>query len=394
MAQKYFRTPVLLLAGILLATLLPTLSSNKLHADGGGIITFDTSVEGDLLFDEKDTWTFRGQAGQRISLVVEHHATTILDPSLELRDPSNTPIFSDEDSGIGTDAALLGIVLPEDGLYAVVVYAGTGTEGSYTLTLAQNDWPENCTATNGTLTTEDLLSEAAGEQLRYSIYMPPCADVTAKRYPYVILMHGSDRTDTHWDRLGMDEAVAIGYALGRISPVALVLPYGGEIANLNYFGPVYSYENVLLSEFLPTVESRFCLQTDNAGRAIGGISRGGFWAWSIGLRHPERFVAIGGHSPVFDWGHAQSHNPLYLSAQVTITDDFPRLYIDRGLRDWWASNIDLMAPQLQQYGIPATVIINEQGTHDDNYWRTQLSAYLDFYTLSWSADVTTYPNCA
>jgi enterochelin esterase-like enzyme len=395
MAQKPFRFAFLFLATLLVfalpATITPPITT---YADGGGIINFGESVRGDLLFDERDTWTFRGQAGQRVSLVVEHDTDGFLDPDLELRDPSNMPLLTDTAGGVGRNAALLGVVLPEDGLYAVVVLAAEGTEGNYTLTLAETNWPANCTDTTGTLITEDLFSAAAGEQLRYSVYLPPCADATSKRYPYVLLMHGSDRTDTHWDNLGMDEAIAVGYALGQIPPVALVLPYGGEIANLNYFGPTYSYENVLLNEFMPAVEDRFCLQTTGNSRAIGGISRGGFWAWSLGMRHPERFAAVGGHSPIFAWEHARTHNPLFLTAEVEITEDFPRLYVDRGRDDWWAFNIDLMAPQLERHNIPATVLVNENGTHDDTYWRRQLHAYLEFYTADWTANWETYPDCS
>lgn len=392
MAQNHFRTTLLFLAVSLAIVGVPS-GLPSARADGGGVINFAQPVRGDLLFGERDTWTFRGQAGQRISLLVEAETGAFLNPLLELRDPTNTPFMTDADSGVGDSAALLGVVLPTEGLYAVVVSAAESTEGNYTLSLVSTTWPDDCTDTHGIVTTEDLFSDVAGEQLRYSVYLPPCASSTGKRYPYVLLMHGSDRTNTHWDNLGIDEAVAVGYAFGRVPPVALVLPYGGEIANLNYFGPTYSYENVLLNEFLPVVEERFCLQTEGTMRAIGGISRGGFWAWSLGLRHPERFVAVGGHSPVFDWGHAQSHNPLYLTAEVEVNDDFPRLYVDRGRDDWWAANIDLMSPQLERHSIPATVVINANGTHDDAYWRSQLTSYLDFYTADWSADWETFPAC-
>lgn len=393
MAQKHQRIAFLFLSIIITFAILSSTEPTA-QADGGGIIDLDTPVHADLLFGERDTWTFRGHAGQRISIAAEADRNTILNPSLTLLDPLNEPIATDEDGGIGTDAALLGVVLPQDGLYAAVVMAGAGTEGTYTLTLSENDWPETCSTPRGEAFTEDLFSDAAGEQLRYSIYLPPCHAETEKRYPYLLLMHGSDSTNMHWNNLGMDDAIAIGYALNRVPPVALLLPYGGEIANLNFFGDTYSYENVVRNEFMPTAESTFCLQRSGQGRAIGGISRGGFWAWAIGLRHRQDFVAIGGHSPVFDWQHApNTHNPLHVISQVATADNLPRLWIDRGARDWWASSIDLMAPVLKQNSIPATVIVNAVGTHDDDYWRSQLNAYLDFYTQDWSSDWAQYPAC-
>ena len=359
------------------------------------MLDFAVPRRADLLFGEQDTWTFRGRAGQRISIAAEAETNTNLDTTLELLNGQNEVIFRDENSGIDTDAALLGIVLPQDDLYAVRVIAETGTEGYYTITLAENIVPPDCNTFAGTIETVELFSNAAGEQLRYSVYMPPCAEFTQKRYPYILLMHGSASTNTHWDNIGMDEAVTVGYALNRTAPVALVLPYGGAIANLNYFDAVYSFENVILSEIMPDAEANFCLQNAADGRAIGGISRGGFWAWEIGLRHPELFSVIGGHSPVFDYQHApQSHNPLYVVRTVVWDEDFPRLYIDRGIRDWWATSIDLMAPELENNNIPATVIVNPSGTHDEAYWQSQLNAYLAFYAEAWALDWASYPDCS
>ena len=381
MAQKHRRTAVLLLSTLLLLLTIEDTSITQPHAmaDGGGIIGFEEPIHADLLFGERDTWTFRGTAGQRISIAAEADRNTILNPSLILLNPQNAPIATDDDSGVAQDAALIGLILPEDGLYAVVVLAGEGTEGGYTLTLAENDWPADCNTPRGEHFAEELFSTAAGEQLRFSVYLPPCHDATNKRYPYILLMHGSGSTQNHWDTLGMDDAIAVSHAINRTAPVALLLPYGGEISNLNYFGNTYSYENVILNEFIPTAEANYCLQQTGDGRAIGGISRGGFWAWEIGLRRPTAFVAIGGHSPVFDWEHApDTHNPLYIAARMTYDATYPRLYIDRGVRDWWAGSIDLMAPVLEQNNIPATVIINPIGTHDDDYWRSHLNDYLKF----------------
>jgi S-formylglutathione hydrolase FrmB len=142
------------------------------------------------------------------------------------------------------------------------------------------------------------------------------------------------------------------------------------------------------------VESTYCLRTDQAGRAIGGISRGGFWAWEIGLRHPELFTAIGGHSPVFDLYHAPpSHNPLNVIETLTWSDAMPRLYLDRGENDFWQVNIDLMPPRLEVLAIPHTYSVNPGGKHDDTYWATHLNEYLAFYSAGWISGLATYPFC-
>ena len=50
-----------------------------------------------------------------------------------------------------------------------------------------------------------------------------------------------------------------------------------------------------MREVIPTVVRRFDI--DPRRVAIGGISMGGFGAYDLALLHPERFCAVGGHSP-------------------------------------------------------------------------------------------------
>lgn len=359
-------------------------------ADGGGVLDFGLTVQGDLNANERDTWSFRGRQGQLISIVAEHDPSTTLDTSLTLLDPFNAPIFTAEGGGIAPDAALLWITLPQDGLYAVVVTGGL-TSGSYQLTLAEAQLPAGCTDPTPTIIPETWDSAMTASRRAYRVYLPPCYDET-RRYPYIVLLHGSDTTDALWDTLGMDEAITVGVAMNRLPPVALLLPNGGELANLDTFDPSYSYEGLLLNELLPLVEERYCLQTTGAGRAIGGISRGGFWAYEIGFRHPAMFTAIGGHSPVFYYSDyiPYTHNPLTV-VQVLDPEIVPRLWVDRGISDWWAYNVDLMEPLLIEQGISATVTVYPTGTHDNAYWRSHLNDYLTFYTADWSLE--SYPSC-
>ncbi len=377
----------------LLPLLLILLMVWNTHADSGGVLNFDEPVEGDIEPGEQDSWTFWGQAGQRVSVAAERISTE-LDPYLELRDPTGDIVVIDDNSGPRGDAALLGVILPTDGLYVLQVRSAEETQGgSYRLTLVENILPVGCQELSGTVVSQEWYSTRARETLRMRVYFPPCYQTSERRYPYVILMHGSNSTETHWVRLGVEEAVTVGVALKRLPPMAIVLPYGGDIANLNVFYLDGSYEHVILREVMDVVETQYCLQTSGRGRAIGGISRGGFWAWEVGLRHPELFTAIGGHSPVFDLDHLRDFNPLFLIQSIEWAADSPRLYIDRGTDDYWQYNIDLMPPRLEQEDIPYTYIVNPEGRHEDDYWAAHLADYLDFYSADWDGGLVTYPFC-
>lgn len=67
-------------------------------------------------------------------------------------------------------------------------------------------------------------------------------------------------------------------------------------------------ENVFLTEFMPLLESTY--RVDTAQRAIGGISRGGSWAYEIAFRHPQLFRAVGGHSAFLTYCMRRRLKPL------------------------------------------------------------------------------------
>lgn len=386
---------VVLVAVVIIVLALPF--KTYARQSGGGVIQFGETIAADLASGETDTWTFTGRVGQMVTISMERFPADqadALDPYIDLLGPDGTLIVSDDDSGPGQDALILGVTLPADGVYSIQLSSFDDVSpGIYQIALAENVLPEGCTSLQGTIVQVDpWYSAIARENLRYRVYLPPCYQTSAVKYPYVLLMHGSNTDDSHFDRLEMDEALTRDIALGRLSPMALVLPFGGVMANTNVFWIDGSYEYVILNELMPLVESTYCLQNAPEGRAIGGISRGGFWAYLIGLRHPDLFTAIGGHSPFFDLYHApDTHNPLALALTVEWPANAPRLYMDRGKDDYAQVNIDLIAERLTEHGIPFTYVLHPTGEHRDEYWAAHVEEYLMFYAETW--DASTYPPC-
>jgi enterochelin esterase-like enzyme len=71
-------------------------------------------------------------------------------------------------------------------------------------------------------------------------------------------------------------------------------PPGGRPRGFGDF--VSGFENDLLKDVIPYVESRYPVQADREHRAIAGLSMGGGQALTIGLRHLDLFAYIGGFS--------------------------------------------------------------------------------------------------
>lgn len=353
-------------------------------------LLFDNPLMADLEGGEIDTWIFSGEAGQIVSVSAERFPAdpnSQLDPLIEIYDPAGNLIFTDDNSGSGVDAMLIQITLPTPGDYQLLIKnVTTWAGGTYLLTIAENHFPTGCASPLGTMITGEMPSQVNRYNVRYRVFLPPCHEVMQRRYPYILLMHGSNSDDRHWDSLGMDEAIVRGVALNRMPPVALVLPFGGELANTNTFQEGASWEYVVIDELMPYVEANYPLQTTRDGRAIGGISRGGFWAFLIAFRHPELFATLGGHSPFFDLYHAPAtYNPLDLALAPPPNPPL-RIWIDRGRDDYAQLNIDLIHDRLIQNGIVHTFMLYETGEHENAYWGAHVDDYLQFYTANWIYD--------
>jgi enterochelin esterase-like enzyme len=242
-----------------------------------------------------------------------------------------------------------------------------------------------CAALHGEVTEYAFDSQLTGQRVRYALYTPPCFDAPERadwRYPILYLLHGSDATGTdYWLKLGLAEALDAGIRDGTLPPMLVVLPFGGDLANLNEFG-ARSFANVLLKELLPIVEPTFRADGQRATRAIGGISRGGFWAFHLAFLYPGVFSAVGGHSAFFSLSHAPAANPLVLAQRASDLDTL-YIWLDHGRDDYAAPNIALLSRRLSARGIAHQYVVYPEGRHEAAYWRAHVRDYLAFYGAAW-----------
>ena len=251
-----------------------------------------------------------------------------------------------------------------------------------------------CAESAGRVIEASFFSAVAGTDVSYRMYQPPCFYDTLQRYPYVILLHGTGYDDAMWIDLNVPEIMDQGIANGTLPPMVLIMPDGGFLSELNDQPDGNSYESLILDELMPAVEADFCVWGGRQGRAIGGISRGGFWAFSIALRHPDLFSAVGGHSPHFEDDNAPPEsNPLTLASRVNL-DEYPlRIYLDHAAEDYVSPNAIRMSEILRAGGIEHEYLINPTGNHDVEYWGAHVAEYLSFYGQAWPLDVMALPSC-
>lgn len=240
-------------------------------------------------------------------------------------------------------------------------------------------------------------SPLAGENLRYRVYVPPCYFESQRRFPLVILLHGLSYREQQWEDLGLIDSLDQGIRLGAAAPMIVVMPWMGTIGQLNQFPPDPSYETVILEELLVDVERDFCTIRDREFRAIGGISRGGFWAFSIALRHPDVFASVGGHSAYFPNNINEippAFNPLEIALNSTFLKDADlRMYLDNGGSDSSGPSQQTFSNRLSARGIPHTYVIHPIGEHNNEYWSAHVSEYIEFYGEDWPRSYDALPSC-
>ncbi len=250
--------------------------------------------------------------------------------------------------------------------------------------------PTPC-AQPGSVEAGHFTSAFAGAEHRYAIYLPPCYGLDGYAYPTLYLMAGNIHDEMKWAELGLLEAAEAGILAESLPPMLIVMPDGGWLANNSSGGPG-SYESLILEELLPHVESSYCAWPEAAGRAIGGLSRGGYWALEIAFRFPQRFHSAGGHSAALLDTHAGPGINPQLTALTNDLGDL-RIYLDIGDDDYVRANTIKLHDDMEAAGIAHEWHLNE-GQHVDGYWAAHGAGYLAWYGAPWSLlERTDYPPC-
>jgi enterochelin esterase family protein len=156
----------------------------------------------------------------------------------------------------------------------------------------------------GKTETVEYDSKTVGVKRRMVVYTPPGYSKDAK-YPVLYLLHGIGDTETGWKVKGSADVILDNlYADKKLAPMIVVMPYGrasAEPAPANPFAgnPFQAYaafEQDLLKDAIPCIESHYAVQADREHRALAGLSMGGGQSLNFGLKHLETFAWVGGFS--------------------------------------------------------------------------------------------------
>jgi S-formylglutathione hydrolase FrmB len=146
----------------------------------------------------------------------------------------------------------------------------------------------------GRTPTLNLESKLMGRQMPYRVVLPVSyweKEQSGRAYPVVYLLHGlTGRFDNWISRTGLAEYT-------KPMDMIVVTPEGENgwytdgAAKAND-----KYESYIVKELIPEIDRRFRTIPDRRGRAIAGLSMGGYGALKFGLKYPDMFALAGSFS--------------------------------------------------------------------------------------------------
>ena len=139
-------------------------------------------------------------------------------------------------------------------------------------------------------------SPALGRELKFAVLLPPSYEKeTKRRYPTLYFLHGMNGNEGEFQRRGVAAAIAKLLAEHKIGEMIVVAPAGQNSFYLNAKNGL-RYEDAIIQDLIPHVEKTYRTIATPAGRAIQGLSMGGFGALTLAFKHPELFSSVTAHS--------------------------------------------------------------------------------------------------
>ncbi len=137
-------------------------------------------------------------------------------------------------------------------------------------------------------------SAALGRVVTYSVDLPASYDASpGRRYPVVYALHGLFEGPGFWERRGL-AAILARLRGGPIPEFLVVAVDGGNSFFVN--APGGRYEDLVTQDLLAHVESTYRVAPGRTGRALLGVSMGGYAALHIAFEQPALFCAVATHS--------------------------------------------------------------------------------------------------
>jgi enterochelin esterase-like enzyme len=246
---------------------------------------------------------------------------------------------------------------------------------------------------HGTVSRRWYDSPGNGTTRRITIYTPAGYENGKEKYPVLYLLHGMGGDEEAWIALGRTSQILDNLiAQGKAKPMIVVMPNGNVIqeaapgeSSLGFYKPTFQLPNTMDGKYEETfddvikfVESNYRVKAEKSGRAIAGLSMGGFHSLHISRYYPNMFDYVGLFSAaiIFD---PKVTSKIYENIDGTLNTQMKsgyKLYwIGIGKTDFLYKNVTDYRAKLDGMGMKYTYYESEGG-HTWTNWRVYLSQFV------------------
>jgi S-formylglutathione hydrolase FrmB len=139
------------------------------------------------------------------------------------------------------------------------------------------------------------------QAVHYCVQLPPGYDAhdpksPPRRYPVLYFLHGLGQNEQTLFSTGGWSVIEDLRRQHKIDDFLVVAPDGKRSFYINSPGDSFRYSDFFLEEFIPYIEKRYRVRPGRKGRAITGVSMGGYGALRFAFAHPELFSAVSAQS--------------------------------------------------------------------------------------------------
>lgn len=236
-------------------------------------------------------------------------------------------------------------------------------------------------------------SPALGLERRMTVYTPVGYETSGKRYAVLYLLHGMGGDEEAWISLGRTAQILDNLiAQGKARPMIVVMPNGnasqeaapGE-SSRGMVPPTMqlpktmegSYEQAF-PEIVKFIDKNYRTIKSKSGRAIAGLSMGGFHSLHISKQYPDMFNYIGLFSAAI-MPNKEVSSPIYENMEGKLKVQFdknPALYwIAIGKTDFLYKANEEYRKLLDEKGYKYTYYESDEG-HIWKNWRIYLTEFV------------------
>lgn len=245
---------------------------------------------------------------------------------------------------------------------------------------------------HGTVSKVWYHSDVLDLDRRLTVYTPAGYETSGKRYPVFYLLHGMGGDENAWSELGrtaqiMDNLIA----QGKAKPMIVVMTNGnaaleaapGE-SSQGFTAPSMNLPKTMEGSFetafpevVKFIDKTYRTQANKKGRAIAGLSMGGFHSMHISKQYPDMFNYVGLFSAAIMPGK-DVKSPIYDDLEGKLKTQFakkPALYwIGIGTTDFLYKANEDYRKMLDEKGYKYTYYETSEG-HIWKNWRIYLTEF-------------------